>query len=194
MAYSRMAWGLALELIDFRLGTFDLLPDVIGYGLLVLGLSGAGSASRPFAIGRMAAIALMLWSLPRFVGLQPSLSLLSYDTFGAAPLLLASAEAMLELAMLYGICEGIRLFAIVRENRVLARSARNGWRAVFGFSAAFLFLLPFKLNVTSVWLTAVVVLLVIGLFIACARVIFLVRRAGHVLNDGDGGPRKSSAA
>ncbi|QJD86941.1 hypothetical protein [Cohnella herbarum] len=189
-SYSQIAWGLAFALIDFRLGSFDVLPDVIGYLLILIGLSRLNSNERPFSIAWGAAGIQFILSILQILGLQIGFSLTNYVTPSFSLLTLTAFSTAIELTMLYGICEGIRRSALSRGTIGLAESARSGWNVLFGFGALTLFVFPFQLNFTFQDMMAILFLLALGYWICCLWVIFLVRRAGRELpsSGGDGDP------
>ncbi len=186
-AYSRIAWGLALELIDFRIQSFDILPDALGYLLIMIGLAGVRPRNGKFIAGWLAAGALLLESLPRLVGGLPILNLLEPQALDFYELLMMAGIALVEMMMLYGICIGIREQSLSEERHAgLAHSALRTWQAVFGFGASMLIALPF--TQTTQWSTMLPWTFVLGLgsFIAGLWVIALVRRAGKQNDKGSG--------
>lgn len=186
-SYSRIAWGLSLELVDFRLGSFDILPDFLGYLLIMLGLSGLRSNGRYFSIAWGAAGIQLVMSLLQLLGLQMGISLTRYETPSLSVLMLTSIVIAIDLVMIFGICGGIRANALERRKLELAHSARGGWRVLFAFGALMLFLLPFQLNFTKEEGISYAIFLSLGYFVASLWVILLVRRAGRELPGGGNG-------
>jgi hypothetical protein len=183
-AYSRIAWGLALELIDFRLGSFDVFPDFLGYFLIMLGLSGLHSKHRYFTIAWGAAGIQLVLSMLQLLGLQMGFSLTNYETPALSVLGLTSIVIAIDLIMVYGICGGIRANALERRKVELAHSARSGWPVLFVFGAMMLFLLPFQLNFTKEEGIGYALFFSLGYFAASIWLILLVRRAGRELSGG----------
>jgi len=178
-AYSRIAWGLALELIDFRIQSFDVLPDALGYLLIMIGLAGVQPRNGRFVAGWIAACALLIESLPRLAGGPPIINLLQPQPLDSSQWLMMGGTAIVETIMLYGICVGIRGQALSEKGQAgLAHSALRTWQAVFGFGTAMLIALPFMLNADRSTTTPWLVLLSLGAFIAGLSVIVLVRKAG----------------
>lgn len=185
-AYSRIAWGLGLELFDFRIQHFDIFPDALGYLLILIGLVGIVPHNRQFIAGRAAAAILLVESLPRLVGQSRILNLLQPPLIDARQLLWMESVACVELIMLYGICIGIRNQALMEQGQAdLAHSATRIWQTVFGLGAAMLILLPFMLNADEA-MTSLLVLLSLSSFVAGLWVIALVRRAGRRPGSGQG--------
>jgi len=184
--YSRIVWGLAFELIDFRIQFFDIMPDVVGYILIMLGLSGIQPRDNHFRLAWVAAGLQMILSIPRIVGQPFTLSLVHPEAQGVLPLLMTAIETLAEMAMLYGICAGIRDRARRDGRPDLAHAARTGWFAIFSLGAVSLFVIPFSLNVPSAELTLFLGVLAFAFFVSCLWVIVLVRRAGKSAGGGGG--------
>ncbi|RKP53018.1 hypothetical protein D7Z26_14855 [Cohnella endophytica] len=193
-AYSIIAWGLALELLDFRINNFDLLPDVLGYLLVAIGLSRLKEGRRYFGVARWAAVVLMFFSVLPLIGMESTISLTSGDKPGFQALALTSVTTAIDLLMLYGICRGIRSSAINRSKWELALSAKNGWTILFVFGAMTLFACPFQLNYSLQDGIGFALFLAAGNFVCGVWVIFLVRRAGRELpgarKGGGGSPEE----
>lgn len=190
-AYSRIAWGLALELIDFKIQNFDIFPDVIGYLLIFIGLSALRPTHRYFGIAWAAAGLQLLVSVLSFFGFPIGFSLTDSETPSFAVLLLSSLVTVFELVMMYGICKGIREIGTIRGKTALADSARDCWRLLFVLGALLLFLLPFQLNTYprgSSGYSILIIILGFSIFLASLWVIAIVRRAGRELRPGGGNP------
>jgi len=178
-AYSRIAWGLALELFDSRIQYFDILPDALGYLLIMIGLAGVRPRNGKFTAGWIAAAALLVESLPRLAGQSRILNLLQPQTIEFQQLPAMEGAAIVELIMLYGICIGIREQALAEQGQMgLAHSALRVWQMAFGLGAVTLFLLPFLLTADLGALTPLLVMLSLSSFLVGLWVIALVRRAG----------------
>ncbi|WP_256758902.1 hypothetical protein [Cohnella sp. WQ 127256] len=187
-AYSQVAWGLALELIDIRFGSFDLFPDVIGFLLLLIGLSHLRMYDERFKIAWIAAGVLFILSVLQLFGLQIGFSLTNYETPSVPVLIYTSFSIAVDLVMLFGICRGIQRLALSWRKVELSRVAGSGWSVIFGLGFLMLFLFPFQLNYTLQDALPVVFLLALGYLVASLWVILLVRRAGRELPSNKGDP------
>lgn len=185
-AYARISWGLALEMIDFRIQGIDGLPDVLGYLLVLAGLAGIRPGSKPLALGRAAAGTQLVLSLPWIVGQPIAFNLMNMQPPGMSALLLSAAGTVVEMAMLFGICSVIRDRARSAGQTELADAARSTWHGIFGLGAGWLFVFPFSLNMTPADLVIVLTVVSLAFFVACLRAIFLVRKAGKA-SEGTGG-------
>lgn len=191
-AYLRVSWGLVLVLIDFRIQYFDIFPDILGYLFINIGLAGIRVPLRHFTIARVAAGILMLGALTQFFGVSESIMLMNsnFETPGIPLLLQSSIFILVELVMLYGICQGIRACARAQRNWKLAKSSDNCWRMNFVTGLMMLLLLPYQLNTQTNEYTLWIIALGFGFFIANLFVIVIARRAGrelHIQDDNSNG-------
>lgn len=189
-AYARIAWGLGFALIDFTINSFDLFPDVIGYGLLAAGLSKLGPRNGRYRLARNAAVVQLVLSVLALLGwTQPGFSLTGGGTPSVNMLGLSAATLVVELTMLYGLCEGIRLDALKRGRNRLARLARLRWHFAFAAGAAMLFLLPFQMNRSLREMLPIALALAVCTIVSELLVLGLARQAGREIagNPGGGG-------
>ncbi len=180
-AYSQIFWGLLIDLIDFRFNGFDLLPDLIGYALILAGLTKLRPHSRGFRIAWIAAVVLLLLSALQLFGVRGEISLTSGERPEAGALGLVSLALAANMVFFYGICDGIRQSALERRRLSLAGTARSLWYWNFAIGAITLFSFPFQLNYEPGVLYLVFLLLALGSFMTGLLLILLVRRAGREL-------------
>ncbi|MFC4597658.1 hypothetical protein [Cohnella hongkongensis] len=190
-AFAQLAWGLGFELIDVKISEFDLLPDVVGYGLIVAGLSKLGLRNARYRWARNAAGALLVLSVLSALGLaQTEYSLTGGIEPSVNVLALTGMTLAIELAMYFGICDGIRLDAAERGKMQLAESAGKRWRLAFAAGVVMQLLLPFQLNYSVQEMFPVLLLSATALLISGLSVLFLARRAAREVaanpENGDG--------
>jgi hypothetical protein len=110
-AFAQLFWGFLFDLIDFRINRFDLMPDVIGFLLIMLGCNTLRRYNLRFSVSFAIAIPLMIFSLFDLVhvrGVQLSIDA-SGGPVGAAigiSVLLAIFVFALDLVMTYNVCAG----------------------------------------------------------------------------------------
>ncbi|RED64894.1 hypothetical protein [Cohnella lupini] len=180
-AYIRISWGLVLALFDFRIQSIDLLPDGIGYLLIMLGLTTLKSARSDFRIAWGATVMLLVLSIARLGGMQAEISLTDNGIPTVDSLSIVAATIVIDLAMLYGICGVIRANAQARGRIRLANAARNTWHANFAFGAGVSFLLPFQLSHLIEEGKALTIMVMLGYLFSSFWVILLARRASREL-------------
>ncbi|CAI6085917.1 hypothetical protein [Cohnella sp. JJ-181] len=186
-ACSQVAWGLGLTLFDLRIGGFDLLPDTLGFILMLIGLSGASRRHGGFGIAMAAAALLLPVSVAELAGLGPEqLSLTSNkQLYALSDLWPIALLTICTLAMLFGICAGFSRISARAGDRALTRSFGAVWKLSFAFGAVMLFALPFGLNGYVSSLVVVTLLTGLGQLAAGIWLIVLVTRTGRLKAPGD---------
>lgn len=106
-AYGRMGWGLLFVIVDFKLDSVDMLPDMLGYLLIASGLWRLQKLNGYFKAGHLSAWLLMAWSV---------LQLFWFTEAGIDGLPVQSAKDVwiqlpalcLHTVLIYGICRGVQ--------------------------------------------------------------------------------------
>lgn len=119
MGFNKLLWGF-IFLIDIRLGTFDLLPDIVGYYLFYQGCSHLATRSERFAQAKQLALPLIYLSV---------VDLVSFFFKGSSGLfvLLGLVVTALTLMMIYHLCMGIVEMSQKVGNRELEEKASFRW-------------------------------------------------------------------
>lgn len=183
-AYSLIAWGIALSLIDIHIGYFRFA--FIGYLLLMRGAYRLGRTNRYYRIALAGSLLQeILACAAAMTGLRMDLPLLSNEVVTVPELLRISASIVALLVTMFGLCSGIQAEAEANGAQPLVQSARSTWIALLAINGASLFLLPFLMNVLksdAIWF---MLLLGAAGFLASARVLFLVRQARRSIQAAD---------
>ncbi|CAM3055636.1 hypothetical protein PASE110613_14630 [Paenibacillus sediminis] len=181
-AYYSILWGLLLVVLDFRFGTFDVLPDVLGYVLIIIGLSTLKTIDRHFTISWWAAAAMIVISIVTFFQPVSSLEMstavqsISVVQIGWAFLLI-----ILDIVMIYGICKGIIGHATLYNNQDLVQFAKRSLNTYVTLSVISLIALPFYLDLPQGLTMIIFITLWLMLFIAMIFIIRLLYRSGREL-------------
>ncbi len=125
-ACRRFTWGLLLILLDFRLGGFDLLPDVIGWLLLYSGLSLVREEKDAFQKAGRMAIPMALLSLVTLYNppAEPG-TVWPAGPLGVWSILLGIVYLVLTLWTVYQLFQGIMGMAEAQGNRDLEEEIRT---------------------------------------------------------------------
>ncbi|THF78801.1 hypothetical protein [Cohnella fermenti] len=177
-AYVKLAWGLALAMFSLRIGGFDLLPDIVGYALVLAGLAKLKDRQSGYRIAWMASIVLLVYSVLPFLGVSTRYELFEEGRQGGIDLAVVMFGIAGQMLLGYGILDGIRTAALQTEGaRDLARTAATLWRWTFALGAATLVLFPFQLNFANSGLYLLLALLTLGLLATnLCLIVFLSRR------------------
>ncbi|KIL34380.1 hypothetical protein SD71_20350 [Cohnella kolymensis] len=146
-AFVRFGWGVLFTLIDFRFGFFDVLPDIVGYGLMWSAVRNLGHWRNVYLKMEPIAAILMLLSLAEIF---PVWGVPGGPATASIPLLVYSG-IMLFLTMIF-----INHFMYTVSRHAAEASAKefaatvNARRKFFVLiSAVWLLALPFSLNWTE---------------------------------------------
>lgn len=183
MAYRRIFQGLLLVLLDFRIQYFDILPDFLGYILIFRALGTLAEQHSYFSKAKPYALVLIFLSLTSIFEV-PQTNLLehSISTQELGWLLLAQGIMILDVVVLYWICQGIGELAKERSLDELREKARFRWQFYFAVTSVLLVYTPFALNLDPSW-NMLMIPLVILMFWAMLLVLGLVRTAEVELKD-----------
>lgn len=127
--FLKLFWGFLIVLIDIRINGFDLLIDLVGYLLVVIGLGELARRNPMFGRARPFAFVLMMLSVFEFFTVQridettPDVGL-----FGSTALAVVFSIALLviNLLLVFYICRGIAEMAGAGSD--LAERAKMRWQ------------------------------------------------------------------
>lgn len=178
----QVSWGLLLILIDIRFEWIDVFPDIVGYLLLLTGLSYLKGENKYFRIGYRACWLVMLISLIQFwMGFNQST--VRIEQIGAkSPW--AYGLQMLPLVgnmvLGYGVCRGIEERADKLKQTVLNNSARTRLSFYLILHLIWLIAWPFGLNLDEDIIIPLYFILGLGIIICSLSVMLLARAAGRL--------------
>lgn len=154
---ARVATGFLMVVVDLRIGGLDLVPDVVGWLLVVAGLVPLARRHEWFAAAAAAAVLGAIVSVPLFVGEPgPAVSMLTTGV---------------ETAMVFGTCSGIR--AVVGRESV-TRTA-DGIRWLDLTLTAVLLAIGVAVGFRQVESLAAIPLAILGLGVLVWFLLFLLR-------------------
>ncbi|MHC4441407.1 MAG: hypothetical protein ACYTBZ_02175 [Planctomycetota bacterium] len=125
--FMKIFWGFLLVFLDFRFNRFDIFPDFLGYILITWGLSILAPMHQRFDKAKIYAGIMIVFSL---------IDLVQIKAKGEAEFILFLINTMqiiLNLIMVWNICQGIIELANTAQNQNLAEKAnfrRNLYMAV----------------------------------------------------------------
>ena len=166
MGFNRIFWGM-LFMFDFRIGGFDILPDIIGYILFFLGLNILENKDSYFKTAKKFTYPLLIISLidiyqsPReFYGIT------SYEIMIFIVSIISTISFIL---LIYNVCKGIGHMARIKEKHDLDDISTKRWQY-------FLMVHVFSIISIIVGLVfpALLLIIVIPLFVAMLIVLILI--------------------
>lgn len=171
--------GLGMIFVIFNIGnTFDLLPDPIGYLIMMSALLELRRLEKSFTMGAWISGVLTVISIPG--AFQRFILNVSYPGESLhVGLIFQLAETFLNWALLYSICNGAFKLAAIRGKGDLAAAIRYRWWLYFGSSAFYMLFFPYIFNFDRL---NEVVLLAGGIsWIAFIMIFMVIRRTGREL-------------
>lgn len=118
MGFMNIFWGL-LFFFDIRINNFDILPDIIGFILIIVGLNKLKELNENFKKSYNIAIPLMIMSILYFIPIRPS----------GFTILISIVGLILRILLIYNICLGISELANMSENKLLSEKAMKRYNA-----------------------------------------------------------------
>ncbi len=167
--YHKIFWGLIFNFVNINIGPLDILPNLIGFSLILSGLDGLSSLHSSFQKGKLPAFILLLTSIADFFIAKVNFlnGPLPPDAFGS--LIYGGFCQLLFLYLIYCLCNGICFDAENKKADALRESSRIRWKAYLYTSAFTLFYIPFLINLPEAWMTlysaAVIINMIAMLFI-----------------------------
>ncbi|MGM1047495.1 MAG: hypothetical protein ACQEXX_15265 [Bacillota bacterium] len=177
----QVAWGLLLIMIDIRIVFFDVVPDLLGFILLLVGLYRLKRENVYFGIGCGAAWALMALSAIQFLMTfgQPAVGIESIGSIPPMHYELQNVPLIGYLVLGYGLCKGIELRADSLKQTVLKRAARTRLGFYVVTYLMWLIVFPFGFNVDQDIMIMLYFVFGLGIIICSLSVILLVRAAAR---------------
>ncbi|MDQ8738830.1 hypothetical protein [Paenibacillus sp. LHD-38] len=168
-ALRRLGWGLVFPLVDLHLGSFDVLPDIIGYIMILIALGQLGAGDGGFKQARWLAAVLIFLSLPQLM-VKTSIDI---NQLTAAPLgmhIYVQGTAILHALLAYLIFQGLYTVARPIAPPELLDAIVNRQKLYMAVFASQLIFYPFLLNLDESWAN---MLLLIGIFIFVAELLLI---------------------
>lgn len=183
------AWGLLIILLDFRIQGFDILPDVIGFVLLIAGLHRLKTDNEYFRIGYVGAWVLAGAACMQFLMMlgQPAAQGLAQPA-GMDPMNvgLQIVSIICQLVLVYGICKGIEARALRLKQTALQQSARVRLAFYITVNLIWLIVLPFAYNISQDTAIPLMFVFTLGMIICTLSVMLLCRSAGRLWREHTG--------
>lgn len=165
----RLGWGLVIAMIDIRLGYFDLLPDIIGYLMVLSALQQLGSIHPAYKKAKYISIVLIILTIP-VLFIQTNVTITEFSSIPLAVHLYSQLLFILHILMAYWIFNG--LIEMLKQDGAVqlldtAISRRNTYLV---FNILMVIIYPFLLNVEDSW---VMLLIAFGILLFIMELLFL---------------------
>ncbi len=180
MGFSNIFWGF-LFFFDFRIQGFDILPDIIGYGLIYLGLKEIASMSSHFTEAKKYSVILCILSVFDLYQVQIPLQQFNVDPLTGLVMLIGIIIAIFDLLMVFNLCHGIAELAEGRGIIDLKAIALNRWRYYLYLRVATAVVVPIALIIPQLVMLFFIPLLVISI-IVFVLMMGLMKQAEYLLS------------
>ncbi|WP_096200703.1 hypothetical protein [Bacillus sp. FJAT-45350] len=185
--YHRLFWGLLLVFLSFRLNGLDILPDFIGYMMVVSSLGLLVSQNEIFGKARPFAYILVFISIFSIYeaqgGAVEGVTVTVASTF---ILVVYTIENVLKLFMVYYIIKAIYEMAKGNGLHELLTRTTFTWNIYLVVNVILLLIQPFLISVQMHLAAFLVIVMLITFFVVEIMLLVTIKRAGDMLNDKQG--------
>lgn len=184
--YNKLAWGMMFIIFNINLGPINILPNFIGYLLILSGFTILSEQHVIFGKGKTASGVLALITVKDIVNfgtfnlLQGSLPSGNLWLFA-----LGAIEQLLNLYVIYIMCKGIYMVAEERGHEDMMNSTRARFRFYLFIETVILFFTPFLLNLSNDKRMLMLAFALVGV-ISALFIMGLCRMARSKLGEGKG--------
>jgi len=125
-SFKTIAWGLLLAVVHINIQGIDILPDWIGYLLILRGsyVLNKSTGISQFKFISIFAVCLLAVYLLQRAGVDPESAAAAIPSISLS-YLLQSSNSLLMLLMIYFICSSIYMYATQREHQPIAHKAKR---------------------------------------------------------------------
>lgn len=151
-AYNKLFWGMMFIVFNINLGPINIMPNFIGYMLILSGLNILANQQSQFEKGKTPAFILILLSIMDIVNIEGADILnvgLSINNLAAIFITaIGVVENLICIYLIYILCKGIYLLSEERGIVELKESARVRFNYYLITAVILLFFTPFTLNLS----------------------------------------------
>lgn len=127
MGFKKIFWGF-IFLFDFRIGGFDILPDIIAYILIYQGLSIIAERNENFEKAKSLSFPLIFISILDIYQVTIPLNEIGNNSLGILGIIIGIVLVIINLLMVYRICIGIAEEARLINDTDLDTKAIHRWK------------------------------------------------------------------
>lgn len=158
-----LGWGLVFPLVDFHLGVIDILPDFIGYIMILVALNRLESSVGGYTVAKSLAAVLIIFSLPQIV-FKARININELTSVSLGMHVVSQGMIVLHGLLVYFIIRGLYKIAFPIASPELKHAIVSRIKAYMFLLAAQLIFYPFLLNfgedlIIALLLTGVVMII-----------------------------------
>ncbi len=179
--YNKLFWGLVITLFDFRIMGFNILPDLIGYIIIISALLSLQSHHKGYGKAKMFAIVLLVLSVTDIYQIDDNiLNGFTVNTTTIIFMIISSITVILDILMVYFIINTILELALSSNFDELYETAQFRWKAYLIINSIFLLVSPFMINVPEDIVILIIIPLTLIVMIIKIMFIGLIRQVSKV--------------
>lgn len=146
--YVKLFLGMIFIIFDFRLGNINILPDFVGYILILLGLNNLSSQCEFYNKAKIPAAVLMVQTL---FNIPYDLVNVTYaeEKMGVLKILLIVFNGIVNLCLMYNIFNGIYETSKVKNLENIMDKVPALAKFYYITAIIYLFYIPFLLNISQ---------------------------------------------
>lgn len=185
--FNRIFWGMILIFLNVNIGSVDILPDIVGYIIIVMALSNLYETKNEEAFKKGQ---LYGWLMVLFAAFDMVVKLVGFNESAVGRSIIWSSlygqgVAFVRVILLYYICKGIFNLGERYDNIDISTKAKERWYWVLGLQIGVAIVLAFTLNFkTAVLDTLLIIMAGIG-FVLNILIIGLMRKAAYTFIESD---------
>lgn len=145
---NKLFWGLLLVLLDVKINQLDILPDIIGYLIVVSGLNQLQPHSKYFLKAKILANILVFVSIAAIFQ-APDIPISEFvpSNYSLLVLLFSTASGLLHIALIFFAVHGLMELAVHHNLLELSAISYNRLAIYLVFSFLALATIPFILTI-----------------------------------------------
>ncbi len=179
--YNKLFWGLIITLLDFRIMGFNILPDIVGYIMIIYALTDLEKHHSDYEKAKPFAVALLIFSITDIY--QTNGNILNGFTINNSTIIfmiISSITLILDTFMVYYIINPIIQLVQNSNFYELKKITKFRWKAYLVVNLIFLAIIPFTINLSEHVITWITIVLVLLMFVVKILFISLIKRLSKI--------------
>lgn len=176
--YKKIFWGFIFTFLDINLGTFDILPNFLGYYFIYLGCVKLAEEDEYFSKActpAMFLIGMEVILLINKVFMQDPLRI--YGGFSMMGTIIGLATRVVGIVLLYYVIKGIYNVSERNNNKDMMKKSKFIWNMLFGLFVIEEFITPFYINTNFKFLSVILVITVLVNLVINIKLLILIKRS-----------------
>jgi hypothetical protein len=174
-AFNKLFWGFLFIMVNFKIQGFDILPNIVGYILFVMGLGQLASRSEHFRKAELFSIPMVILSILSIYERPVQAGGVQVSSGWPFGIILSAASIVLLLLLVYNLLMGIKDMADEQGKRDISEESGRRWNqflmlevaVLFAFIIAFVPMLGFIYIIAILIASIVLAVVLMGFMSRC---------------------------